>query len=115
MKNKVLFVIIISLSLLWGQSVSAQDEAPTGPEYVVQSGDTLTAIAVRFGITLNELQSANNISNPNQVFVGDVLEIPGVDWVSGLLDVRDVPVGETFRSLRRRYQLEPAIMGRVGG
>jgi murein DD-endopeptidase MepM/ murein hydrolase activator NlpD len=115
MKKIGLLIVFVSMVLFGGQTVKAQDQNLAGPEYVVQPGDTLTAIAVRFGITLEELTDANEITNPNQVFVGDVLVIPGIEWVSGLLDVRDVPVGETFRSLRRRYQLDPAVMGRVGG
>jgi LysM repeat protein len=44
--------------------------------YVVQQGDTLSKIAVRFGVTVAALQSANNISDPNKVYPGQVLKIP---------------------------------------
>lgn len=115
MKKIGLLLIIGSLMLFGGQTVNAQEETTPALEYVVQSGDNLTEIAIRFGITLNALTDANNITNPNQVFVGDVLVIPGVDWVSGLLDIQKVPIGETFRSLRRRFQLSPSVLGRVGG
>ena len=49
----------------------------TGGSYTVQRGDTLSAIARRFNVTLQALMSANNISNPNLIFVGQVLTIPG--------------------------------------
>ncbi len=45
--------------------------------YVVQSGDTLFRIAVRFGTTTAELATANGITNPRQIFPGQVLTIPG--------------------------------------
>ena len=48
-----------------------------GGTYVVQRGDTLGAIAQRFGVSLADLINANNIANPNLVFVGQVLVIPG--------------------------------------
>lgn len=56
-------------------------EAPTNSSelnqtYVVQSGDTLRIIANRFGITINSLSAANAITNPNTIFVGQVLVIP---------------------------------------
>jgi LysM repeat protein len=55
--------------------------APTQPPptqtYVVQPGDTLTRIAARFGTTVQALVQANNIVNPNLIFVGQVLVIPG--------------------------------------
>lgn len=45
--------------------------------YTVQSGDTLSRIATRFGTTVAHLQSLNNISNPNLIRVGQVLRVPG--------------------------------------
>lgn len=51
---------------------------PTQVTYVVQSGDTLSRIAGRFGITLQQLIDANKetIPNPDVLHVGDVLIIP---------------------------------------
>jgi len=50
---------------------------PTPSEtYVVQSGDTLFSIALRYGVTTWALQVANDISDPNQIYVGQVLKIP---------------------------------------
>ncbi len=106
----VLFVAVFTTG-----TVIAQDEVSEYPEYVVQSGDTLTTIAIRFNISLEELTSANEINDPNQVYVGDVLLLPGIDWVDGFLDVENVPVGETFRSLRRRFGTDETTMARVGG
>ena len=45
--------------------------------YVVQAGDTLTAIALQFGTTVQALVTLNNIANPNLIYVGQVLQIPG--------------------------------------
>lgn len=44
--------------------------------YQVQAGDNLTAIARRFGVTVEALMAANAISNPNRIMPGDVLIIP---------------------------------------
>jgi LysM repeat protein len=44
--------------------------------YVVESGDTLLAIAIRFDVELDQLQRANSIANPNVLAIGQVLEIP---------------------------------------
>jgi LysM repeat protein len=44
--------------------------------YVVRPGDTLFRIALRFGVPLNRLIQANGITDPNRVFVGQVLVIP---------------------------------------
>ena len=52
--------------------------APTPPPrtYVVVKGDTLGAIAARFGTTPNAIAAANGISNPNEINPGQVLVIP---------------------------------------
>lgn len=49
--------------------------APTGT-YTVVRGDTLSAIAAKFGTTVADLVSANNITNPNLIYPGQVLIIP---------------------------------------
>ncbi len=45
-------------------------------QYIVQPNDALGMIAQRYGVTLNSLVEANDIVNPNQLEVGQVLEIP---------------------------------------
>lgn len=47
-----------------------------GTTYTVQSGDTLFAIAQRFGVTVQAIVNANNMSNPNNLSVGQELIIP---------------------------------------
>lgn len=43
--------------------------------YTVKEGDTLWAISRRFGCTVGQLQSWNNISDPNRIYVGQTLTI----------------------------------------
>lgn len=52
--------------------------ADTSNTYTVQYGDTLSGIAGRFGISLSVLEAANpQISNPNLIYPGERLAIPG--------------------------------------
>lgn len=44
--------------------------------YIVQSGDMLSAIAARFGVSMQAIMDANNLTNPDFVFVGQRLVIP---------------------------------------
>ena len=44
--------------------------------YTVKSGDTLSSIAAKYGITYQALASYNGISNPNKISVGQKLKIP---------------------------------------
>lgn len=43
--------------------------------YIVRSGDNLTKIANRYGTTVNQLVSWNNISNPNLIYPGQKLRV----------------------------------------
>ncbi|MEO8611743.1 MAG: LysM peptidoglycan-binding domain-containing protein [Chloroflexota bacterium] len=48
----------------------------SGTTYTVQAGDTLFAIAQRFGVTVQAIVNANNMSNPNNLSLGQELIIP---------------------------------------
>jgi LysM repeat protein len=50
--------------------------APTPHTYIVQQGDTLNAIAARFGTTAQAIAAANGISVSDTLDVGQVLVIP---------------------------------------
>ena len=43
--------------------------------YTVKKGDTLTAIAKKYGTTINKLKAANGIKNANKIYVGQKLVI----------------------------------------
>lgn len=47
--------------------------------YTVQPGDTLYAIARRFGTTISALVATNRIVNPNLIYPGQVLTIPSAE------------------------------------
>lgn len=59
-------------------AVSAPARGVATPStYRVRSGDTLSAIAYRFGTTVSALAAANHISNPNFIEVGELLYLDG--------------------------------------
>jgi LysM repeat protein len=47
--------------------------------YTIRSGDTLSAIAARFHTSVGALARANGIANPNLIYAGRTLQIPGWD------------------------------------
>ena len=49
---------------------------PTPTSYTVRSGDTLSAIAARFGTTVEAIQTLNGIADPRRLRVGQALQIP---------------------------------------
>ncbi len=59
-----------------GGAAVAVPTSGQGRSYVVQRGDTLLSIARRFGLTVKQIQQANNITNPDRISVGQTLVIP---------------------------------------
>lgn len=116
LRNRILaFSLAFALVALLVVPVLAQAEELEEAQYIVQPGDTLSGIAARFGITVDDLSSANGITNPNQLYAGQPLSLPGVDWIQGVLDLQAVPLGETYHSLLRRYRLSGQTLSRLGG
>lgn len=46
--------------------------------YTINPGDTLARIGLRFGMSWTSIAAANNISNPNRIYAGQVICIPGI-------------------------------------
>jgi LysM repeat protein len=68
----VLALLLIPVTAM----VSAAPAQQTTVTYVVQPGDNLFRIALRFNTTVQAIATANNIANPNLIFAGQTLVIP---------------------------------------
>src|SRR6266498_3741101 len=97
-----LFLLLAFILSIIPQSVSAQS---SGPVYIVQSGDTLSYIASRFNVSVDDLIAANSNVNPNALAVGQEIIIPGLEGVTGVLDTEVISLGDSLRSLSRRTQV----------
>jgi LysM repeat protein len=82
-------------------SIAAQREIPPVDHglstYTVRKGDTLSAIARRYGLRTAKLRSLNRLLNPDKIQVGQRLRIPGASMA---------------RSAKPRKMKKPAIEGR---
>lgn len=99
------FILIISATPASAQTATP----PSGPVYIVVSGDTLYEIAIRFNVSVADIMTANNMVSQD-IFVGDQLIIPGLSGLSGILITQPVPFGESLRSLSRQYRVDPALL-----
>jgi len=95
------------------ETPSIQSTQVSGPTYIVASGDTLTLIANRFGVKLEDLMSANGITDANQINVGQSLLIPGLEGISGVLETEIISYGETLRSVSRQQQVSEVFLRRL--
>jgi len=73
--------------------------------YIVSKGDTLWSIARKFGVSVNDIKAANNLSS-NSLSIGQSLFIPGQEeeeelTTSGI--IYRVVSGDTLYSIARKY------------
>tara|TARA_B100000586_G_C20110405_1_gene429631 strand:+ start:1220 stop:1837 length:618 start_codon:yes stop_codon:yes gene_type:complete len=59
------------------QEVETDETEESLRTVIVEAGDSLSKIAKREGVTVDEVMSMNNISDPNLLFVGQKLTISG--------------------------------------
>ncbi|MBN2677831.1 MAG: LysM peptidoglycan-binding domain-containing protein, partial [Anaerolineaceae bacterium] len=102
MKPYKSLTLLLLLLVFLTNSVFAQSSGDDHARYIVESGDTLYSIAVRFGISLTALTDINEITDPNQLFPGQELIIPGLEGVSGLLTTETLKFGDTLASMATR-------------
>lgn len=70
-------------------------------EYTTQSGDTLSGVAKKFGISVDTIKWANNLSNVDTIKPGQTLKILPVTGVTHV-----VKSGDTVQSVAKKYQAD---------
>jgi len=89
-----------------GLPLAAAQES-TQTIYVVQPGDTLASIALRYGFSTAELAKANGLINPDQIYVGLKLIIPAAATAGKTASVVNrlhiVQADETLFNIAVRY------------
>ena len=80
---------------------SAPIQVPATSTYTVRSGDTLSSIASKFGTSYQALASLNGISNPNLIYVGQVLRVNGSASNSSVYYT--VRAGDNLSAIASRY------------
>jgi LysM repeat protein len=72
-----LLVLALLSVVLVPHAEAAPAPATSNTTIVVRSGDTLNSIAARYGVSPSTLARTNGITNPNRIYIGQRLVIPG--------------------------------------
>lgn len=92
-------VVVVAASLVPISQAQA-GSLPCGGNVTVMSGDTLRKIADRCYTSVAALQLANGINNPNLIYVGQVLVMPGaLLHGNGVTDIYIVNRGDSLKTL----------------
>lgn len=78
--------------------------------YVVRPGDTLSEIGQMFGVSVNTIIWANNLSGPSDIHPGDTLIILPVSGVQ-----HTIQKGDTLKSIARRYNADANEIAQYNG
>ncbi len=103
--KKLTAAVVITATIAMGVAVG-----PAGAEttHIVEPGDTLSVIARTYGVTTSELASANGISNPNLIRIGQAIAVPGAGPAS-----HTVVAGDTVSHIARTYGVSTAEIVRL--
>lgn len=78
MRRLVMLLTVLSFLLSTAIIIQAQDDG-NPIVHTVKAGENLFRISLRYGVSLNAIADANHINNPNLIFVGQQLTIPGTN------------------------------------
>lgn len=118
LKLAILLALLLALLLPALPAAAAPDYQ--GGTHVVQRGETLSQIARRYGVSMAALAQANGISNPNFIYSGQRLTIPGASGGassggSAASGVHVVRAGENLSSIAARYGVSMAALAQANG
>jgi LysM repeat protein len=83
--------------------------AGSGKIYVVQNGDTIDAIAARFGLSADHLASANGIADPNSLAIGQTIVLPP-NVPAGRSQHYVVQAGDTISGIAANFGVTPGSL-----
>jgi LysM repeat protein len=120
MKRRSLSLVVLVALLLAGFAVPHSAEAACNPVYhVVKPGQYLALIAASYGVTVQSIAQANNLWNPNVIYVGQVLLIP-VSCVpqpspTGCTGTYVVKAGDYLKKIAIRYHTTVTVLVNLNG
>ena len=82
-------------------AVSTTPSTNNNGTYTVQAGDTLTAIANKYGTTVDSLVALNSIADKNKIYVGQILKISGT--TSNNSTSYTVQAGDTLSGIASKF------------
>ncbi|MGC8837757.1 MAG: LysM peptidoglycan-binding domain-containing protein [Anaerolineae bacterium] len=100
----LLLTAVMSLAVPLGAMAAPPDQGPV--THVVQPGESLSSIAMRYGVNLVDLARANGLTTRSWVYAGQTLQVPAVGAASAAGTTGGVHVvqrGETLAGIAWRY------------
>jgi len=118
MKSRLLLVSVLLILILGGLLVPRPAQACQPVYHIVKPGENLSQIAAYYGVTVQAIVQANNLWNPNYIYVGQYLLIPVPCKPSpptGCFTTHVVKRGEYLKVIAARYGVSVASIVSANG
>jgi murein DD-endopeptidase MepM/ murein hydrolase activator NlpD len=115
---KTMFLLLLVLIGLFSMPAhaAAQESSPLVESipgvtiHVVQRGENLYRIALRYRRTIDEIARMNGITNPGNILVGQRLLVPTGDGAELMVSTHTVQPGETLQSISTLYGMGSEVL-----
>jgi LysM repeat protein len=115
---KIVITLVLALVIATTALPLSQTEAATNcmAFHIVERGDTLSKISRTFNVSLRELITWNNLSNPNLIKVGQHICVRASVIIDDTTNrTHTVQAGNTLYSIARLYGVDMTVLARVNG
>lgn len=90
---------------------TSNDNVNSVESYIVVPGDTLSAIATKYNTTYQELAKINNISDPNSIYVGQIIQLKA----SNNVQTYTVQSGDTLSGIAAKFGTTYQSLASING
>lgn len=106
------FLILLTCALVFPTVVHAEPSAAQ-QVHIVARGETLSQIARSYGVSVQAIMTANNLSSANRIYAGQRLIIPDGTSTSVVPATHTVQSGETLAAVSRQYGVSLSALAQV--
>lgn len=118
MKTRILLAFVLVAILFTGATAPAEASSCKPVYHTVKAGQNLTQIARLYGVTVQAIVKANNLWNPNVIYVGQRLLIPvpcPSEPSTQCTKIHVVKKGEYLKVIAARYGTTVSVLVNLNG
>lgn len=112
----VLLSAVAPVAVMAAPAAAPTDSAEqSGWVYYVKSGDSLSKLARRYGVTVSQLARANGLSTTSYLYVGQRLYIPTGTVATSCKNYYSVKRGDTLSKIAAWYGINTSALAQANG
>jgi LysM repeat protein len=105
----------LTLRLTAPAAAAPAPAAAPGAHYVVQPGDSVFLLSRRFGVSADQLATANGLTDPNSITIGQTIVIPSAGPAASPAPTYVVRPGDTLSGIATTFGVSVDSLQRANG